>query len=146
MHNELIEFLITAKKNTYAAKAVETLPSRPESHDLRFESGKYLYIDTYLGGEKFAGEEAVWENGSPVWVMNYAGRVTGDGFSGDFLKAALMSVPREAPYRGAKTYSDGQYLYECDVDGDFEWFNGHEEISVDGNKIYECIYNGGIIK
>lgn len=33
-----------------------------------------MYYDTYLGGEKFAGEEALWISGNPYWSMNYVGR------------------------------------------------------------------------
>jgi len=47
-------------------------------------------MDTYLGGTKFAGVEAVWKNDVPVWAMNYAGRVVGEGFSSDFLKSVKM--------------------------------------------------------
>ena len=45
-----------------------------------------MYYDTYLGGEKFSGEEALWIADNPYWSMNYIGRVTGENFNGDFLK------------------------------------------------------------
>lgn len=92
---EVIEFLIRAKRATYAGKGSESLPSRPNSHDLEYEEGKLKYIDTYLGGEKFAGEEALWENNKPFWSMNYIGRIIADGFNGDFLKESLLNVPTE---------------------------------------------------
>ena len=91
---ELINFLIKAKQKTYAGHGAEVAPSRPASHDLKYEektpAGELLYIDTYLGGKDFAGEEALWRNSTPLWSMNYYGRVTGEPFSGDFLKAALL--------------------------------------------------------
>lgn len=146
MIDTMIEFLLKAKNNTYAAKAAETVPSRPNSHDLRYEDGGFLYIDTYLGGEKFAGEEAVWKKSVPVWSMNYVGRVITDGFSGDFLKEALMRVPKDKPYRGPEEYCDGEYSYRSEVDGDFEWFHGYEEILRNGVRVYECRFHGGIIK
>lgn len=146
MNEKTIEFLLKAKSNTYAAKAAETAPSRPNSHDLRYEDGEFLYIDTYLGGEKFAGEEAVWENSVPVWSMNYVGRVIADGFSGDFLKDALLRVPKDKPYRGPEEYRDGEYVYRSEVEGTFEWYNGYEEILKNGVRVYECRYHGGIIK
>ena len=46
----------------------------------------------YLGGESFAGEEAVWFYGQPVWSMNYVGRVVGKHFDLDFLREALNHV------------------------------------------------------
>lgn len=59
--NEVIEFLINAKKNTYAGNnSIEQISTRPKSHDLKYEDGNYKYIDTYLGGERFIGEEAVF--------------------------------------------------------------------------------------
>jgi hypothetical protein len=56
----IIDFLITAKKVTYAGKGTETKSSRPKSHDLEYEKDGLKYIDTYLGERKFAGEEALW--------------------------------------------------------------------------------------
>lgn len=102
-----VEFLIRAKKATYAGKGAEAESSRPRSHDLHYSEGDMLYIDTYLGGERFAGEEAVWKDGSPYWSMNYVGRVTGTPFSGDFLKEALLRVPFDKPFRGPEEYTEG---------------------------------------
>ncbi|MBO7474610.1 MAG: hypothetical protein J6U00_11570 [Ruminococcus sp.] len=141
-----VEFLIRAKKATYAGKGAEVEPSRPKSHDLHYMEDDMLYIDSYLGGEHFAGEEVVWADGSPYWSMNYLGRVTGTPFSGDFLKEALLRVPFDRPFRGPEEYTDGDYTYNSKVDGDFEWFTGYENISYKGEKIYECYYHGGTIK
>lgn len=142
----VIDFLLRAKKATYAAKGPEGEPSRPNSHDLRYDEDKYLYIDTYLGGEKFAGEEAMWYEGKPIWSMNYAGRVLAEGFSGDFLKECLMLVPREYPYRGPLVHRNGDFTYHCVVNGEFEWFNGYEEIFLGSTKVFECVFHGGAIK
>ena len=140
---KITEFLLRAKKATYAGKGPESAPSRPVSHDLQYAEGDLLYIDTYLGGEKFAGEEAVWERGQPIWAMNYCGRVIAEGFSGDFLKEALANVPFDKPYRGPSEYRVGEYLYKCSVTGDFHWYNGFEEIFHGENKVYECMFHGG---
>jgi hypothetical protein len=141
---EIIEFLITAKKATYAGKGAETEPSRPNSHDLHYSDGDLQYIDTFLGGEKFIGEEALWRNNVPFWGMNYVGRVLlADNFSGDFLKEALSNVPKEKPYRGPENYQNGKYRYKCSVEGDFEWFKGYEEIFYEDEKIYELFFHGG---
>ena len=75
MNEEKIDFLIRAKKATYAGKGPEVKSSRPNSHDLEYTEGKLKYIDTYLGGLNFVGEEGVWEQGVPIWAMNYSGRV-----------------------------------------------------------------------
>lgn len=142
----IIKFLIRAKKATYAGKGAETVSSRPKSHDLTYSENDLMYYDTYLGGDRFAGEEAIWIDNIPYWSMNYAGRVTGDNFSGDFLKDALSHVNADKPFRGPEMYSDGDYTYFCEVNGDFEWFQGNENISFKGRIIYECFFHGGIIK
>ena len=146
MDKELVAFLIKAKQATYAGKGAETSSSRVKSHDLIYREGEYMYYDTYLGGDRFAGEEALWISEVPYWSMNYAGRVTGDNFSGDFLKEALLRVPEDKPFRGPGDYADGDYRYQCSIDGDFEWFQGKEIISYKGDMIYECYFHGGLIK
>jgi len=147
MNNEnTIGFLIRAKQKTYAGKGAETASSRVNSHDLVYSEGEYMYYDTYIGAERFAGEEALWIDDVPFWCMNYAGRVTGENFSGDFLKEALLNVSHDRPYRGPEGYSTGEYSYSCTVDGDFEWFQGYETIAYKGAVIYECFFHGGSIK
>ena len=146
MDKELVDFLIKAKQATYAGKGAETASSRVKSHDLIYKDGRYMYYDTYFGGDKFAGEEALWISEEPYWSMNYVGRVTGDNFSGDFLKEALLRVPEDKPFRGPDKYTNGDYEYFCSIDGDFEWFQGRETISYKGEQIYECYFHGGLIK
>jgi transcriptional regulator with XRE-family HTH domain len=146
MGGEIIEFLCRAKKSTYAGKGVEVAPSRPNSHDLHYCEGNLKYIDTYLGGKNFAGEEALWEEDTAIWSMNYIGRILADGFSGDFLKEALRLVPKEQPYRGPMVYENGEYKYHCIIKGEFKWFEGYEEIFYNDKKIYECNFNGGSIR
>ncbi len=141
-----ISFLILAKQKTYAGYGAETASTRIASHDLQYQEGDYFYYDTYLGGECFSGEEAVWFQKNPIWSMNYSGRVVGDSFNGDFLKEALSHVSYETPYRGPAFYQNGDYSYHCRVDGEFAWFQGIEEILYLNKKIYECIFHGGVIK
>ena len=146
MDKKLGNFLITAKKATYAGKGAETASSRVKSHDLIYQDGEYMYYDTYLGGDKFAGEEALWISEVPFWSMNYIGRVTGSPFSGDFLKEALLHVPEHMPYRGPEKYENGDYVYSCSLDGEFDWFQGKETISYQEKQIYECFFHGGLIR
>ncbi|MBR6880351.1 MAG: helix-turn-helix transcriptional regulator [Clostridiales bacterium] len=144
--DELISFRLEANVNTYAAFMNETDASRPASHDFRYENGRYMYHDTYVGGEEFAGEEAIWKDGMPVYAMNYMGRVLADGFSGNFLKEALRAADKNMPYRGPEYYQSGEYTYRCNVTGDFTWFQGYEEIYQGGIKVYECVFHGGSLK
>ena len=144
--DEIIQFLMRAKRATYAGKGAETASSRPSSHDLEYREGDLMYLDTFLGGERFAGEEALWIGDVPYWSMNYVGRVIGTPFSGDFLKEALLRVPSEKPFRGPQEHSDGDYTYKCEVSGDFEWFQGYETIEYRGAVIYDCYFHGSTIK
>jgi transcriptional regulator with XRE-family HTH domain len=145
-YDVVIEFLCKAKRETYAAKGAECKPSRPSSHDLTYTDNDFMYLDTYLGGENFAGEEAVWRNAVPIWSMNYVGRTLNEGFSGDFLKECLYLVSKENPYRGPFVHQNGEYKYHCVVTGEFGWFNGYEEIFCNDKKVYECRFHGGSIK
>ena len=144
--DELIAFRLEANVNTYAAFMNETDATRPSSHDFRYENGRYMYHDTYVGGEEFAGEEAIWKDASAVYAMNYMGRVLADGFSGNFLKEALRKADKNMPYRGPELYQSGEYTYRCKVTGDFTWFQGCEEIYKGDLKVYECVFHGGLLK
>ena len=145
MEDRLLEFLLRAKQNTYAAKAAESEPSRPLSHDLIYTEDPYLYLDTYLGGQRFSGEEAVWANGAPVWAMNYSGRVLDSRFDGDFLKHALLLGSKERPYRGPESYKEGKLSYACRVSGTPNWYQGYEEIRFGTILVYECHFHGGLV-
>lgn len=143
---QLIEFRLEANVNTYAAYANETESTRLDSHDFTYSDGAYTYHDTYVGGEQFAGEEAIWYKGKAHWAMNYAGRVIDQQFSGDFLKEALRSADRKMPCRGPEYYRSGEYIYKCNMVGDFTWFQGYEEIYCNNGKVYECYFHGGLMK
>ncbi|AUG58524.1 DUF5680 domain-containing protein [Acetivibrio saccincola] len=143
---EIVDFLIKAKKETYAGNGPESKSIYPGSYILEYREGDFLYIDTYYGGEAFIGEEVVWMKDTPVYGMNYCGRVIGDNFSGDFLKAALLAVPQDMPYRGPSFFEEQGYIYRCSTKGDMNWFQGYENIYYDNEKIYECYFHGGGIR
>ena len=55
------DFLIEAKKQTYANSLVERIDSsRLNSKDYEYQKNNMLYHDTYFGGTKFIGEEVVY--------------------------------------------------------------------------------------
>lgn len=144
--DELIRFLCNAKKWTYAGDNNKMMSTRPNSKDFIYKQDELKYIDTYLGGNQFIGEEAVWEDNVPIWGMNYTGRVVGEPFDGDFLKDALKHGSPDMPYRGPKFFTRGDYTYKCRVEGNFEWFVGCEKIMYQGVKVYEAMFQGGTIK
>lgn len=146
---ELTAFLLTAKKAAYAGGGAHAPSSRPASVDLPFQQGDYAYLDTYLGGYAFIGEEAVWLRGNPVWGMNYYGTMTVPeipaGFS-QFLKDALLRVPADAPYRGPHRYEAGIFTYTCEWEGSLGAFWGQERICAGDAVIYWLKFHGGSIQ
>lgn len=147
--NDIIAFLLRAKAAAYAGDGPHAASSRPASIDLPYQEGDLYYYDTYLGGLKFIGEEAVWQAGTPLWGMNYYGWMEIDdipaGFS-PFLKAALRHVPEQAPFRGPQRFADGAFTYRCKWQGEFERYTGREAIFFNGQKIYELVFHGGSIR
>ena len=160
---DFVPFLLRAKKATYASGTAETQApsSRPASHDLTYAEDELSYIDSYLGGYAFLGEEALWKRDEagekmPLWGMNYYGTMVGldttpaglpavpDGF-GDFLKLALRHVPAHAPYRGPAEFAEGRYRYTCHWEGDLDLFHGEESIALDDQVIYRLYFHGGSI-
>ncbi len=144
--DDFVDFLLRAKRETYAAGGELATPSRPNSKDLRYAEGPYLYIDTYLGDIDFIGEEAVWKDGRALWGMNYYGWMKideiPDGFS-KCLKGALLAVPLDAPFRGPEEFRSGVFTYRCQWEGDVERFTGREEILHGDVSIYELVFHGG---
>lgn len=136
-------FLCRAKKASYAGNGPEIQASRPGSHDLSFREGELFYYDSWLGGEKFVGEEALWRADHAIWSMNYLGRVIDSHFSGDFLKECLSLVELDMPFRGPLVHCNGKYHYHCSIEGNFDWFKGQEDIFYETNRVYECIFHGG---
>ena len=154
-----IDFLIRAKKSTYANSTIEKVAeSRVGSSDYNYEeiidNKKYTYHDTYFGGIKFMGEEVVYCNDNkPIWGMNYYG-ITYDDALGEeaidnALRPALMKAGEDRniiPARGPIKFENNGYIYTFKTNGTIENFDGIEQVYKDDNLIYELHCSGGIIK
>ena len=144
--SEIIDFIVRAKKNTYANfGAGKVAPSRVGSTDLAYEAGEFKYLDTYVGDSYFSGSEVVYRKELPIWSMNYNGRLF-TGQLGNFLTKVLTQVSEKMPYRGPSFYQDGKYTYVNSVSGEFNWFQGAEKIYYEGELIYELVYHGGWVR
>ncbi len=151
---EFLEFLVKAKKGTYAnGDASKSSSSRLLSKDYHYEDGNFTYHDTYFGGVKFMGEEVVYYNDNILWGMNYYGVTLDSSLTEEVmdkvLRVALMKVGEDKsviPVRGPKEFINEDYLYTFNVDGDMENFVGIEQIYKDDKLIYELKCHGGIIK
>ena len=154
MNKELREFLIAAKKQTYANENVKkSLATRKGSYDYEYANGKMIYHDTYFGGTKFMGEEVVYLAGeTPIWGMNYYGVSLDESLSEETidkaLRPALMKVGEDEiiPVRGPKEFGNSEYRYTFEVTGDIDYFEGVESIYKNNKKVYELKCHGGIIK
>lgn len=144
--HDIVEFLLLAGRATYAGKGNELAkPSTPGAHEYEYSKGDWRYRDRYFGGLQFAGEETVFRNERCQWVMHYSGRTVSEKFNPDFLKAALLRRPSQAPYRGPAFFRDGRFAYHNEADGNFDWFIGKEAIFCDDELVYECRYHGGLV-
>lgn len=154
MNSDLYNFLVEAKKQTYANENVKkALSSRKGSFDYEYSNGKMVYHDTYFGGTKFIGEEVVYSDSfSPIWGMNYYGVTLNENLSEEAmdnaLRPALMRVGEDnvLPVRGPKEYINNGYKYVFEVNGDLNYFDGTETIYKGEEKIYVLKCHGGIIK
>lgn len=148
------DFLIEAKKSTYANGTAEKIESsRLDSKDYEYKKDNMLYHDTYFGGTNFIGEEVVYVDNKIYWAMNYYG-VTLDENLGEeamdnALRPALMQVgvsENIIPVRGPREYKNGDFKYTFEVSGDLTNFSGIETIYKNDKKVYELKCNGGLIK
>ena len=154
MTNNLKEFLIEAKKQTYANENVKKQEStRYGSHDYEYSANGMTYHDTYFGGTNFMGEEVVYkDNDTPIWGMNYYGVTLDQTLSEEAvdkaLRPALMQVGSDdvIPVRGPKEYINGEYRYTFDVSGNLDYFEGEEAIYKNDKKVYVLKCHGGTIK
>ncbi len=155
MNKELYDFLIEAKKQTYANENVEKVnSSRKGSHDYHYQNERMIYHDTYFGGTKFMGEEVVYFNEeTPIWGMNYYGITLDESLSEEAmdkaLRPALMMVGEDndvIPVRGPRNFKNGEYEYKFSTNGDLDCFDGVETIHKGKEKVYELKCHGGIIK
>ena len=151
---DLHNFLIEAKKETYANENVEKIKStRRGSHDYEYTKDNWTYHDTYFGGTDFQGQEVVYrQDDTPIWGMIYYGKTLDESLSEEAmdkaLRPALMQVGQDdvIPVRGPKEFENQGYQYTFKVTGDLTSFEGEETIEKEGNKVYTLKCHGGIIR
>ncbi len=154
MNDVLINFLIEAKKNTYADETgrSKVSSSRKESVDFEYQKDNMMYHDTFFGGVNFMGCEVLYLDDKVIWGMNYYGNTLDDSLSEEamdkVLRPALMQVGESdvIPVRGPKNFDNGEYHYSFKVEGNMENFSGIEEIKKDDKLIYRLVCTGGVIK
>ncbi|MBU0906587.1 MAG: hypothetical protein KKE05_00350, partial [Nanoarchaeota archaeon] len=139
---ELNEFLGKAAPATYAGGGPGVDPEKAEKGMKELEygdkNGEWYYKDSYGGFFQSWGREVVWHDGKPFWVQIYGGGMEPEFFDNlefthstfDFLKKALSAGEKLSAFqpRGPKSFSEGEWSYECDWHGDITKFEGNEII------------------
>lgn len=153
-HDELIHFLLHAKRRTYAGQRDETtvMPLLPGAKQLEYLEAPFFYRDIYFGLRSFIGQETVYFRKRPVWAMSYSGGTVAEitaqdeiSHIYDFLRQALGQVAYERPFRGPQIYHGGAFRYLDATQGDISRFRGEEMIMYGDKRVYELRYGGGMI-
>jgi len=108
--DQLNTFIVRAKAATYVGGGAKSLSHRPGSHDLQFHEGAFSYLDSYFGSADFLGQEVVYFEGKPVWVMTYYGRVLEPSLitaaeTGQIIQESLSRMYEEGRFLGGFEHS-----------------------------------------
>lgn len=119
------------------------------SRTITHARGAWRTLDTYFGGEPYGGDEVVFYQDRPVWMMVYYGAVDPavadvGGIYG-FLKSALSHTDESFPLRGPRAFASDGLSYENEWQGGLERFSGIERIRASGREVYSATYAGGVI-
>lgn len=149
--NKLHDFIVTAKSATYVGGGAPVESCRSQSHDLAFEQGDFRYLDSYFGASDFIGEEVVYQNGEPVWAMNYYGYILVPAKftaaeAGGMIKESLSRLYAEGRFLGGWEHQQEDLIYHDTSEGTLTHFTGREWIEKEGEKVYELVYHGGLIR
>ena len=149
--DDLHRFVVRAKAATYAGDGPSAESCRPGSRDLAYRDGRFAYLDSYFGGTDFIGQETVWLDGRAVWAMNYYGYILDEGKiaaseAGRVIKESLTLLYRHGRFLGGFENETALGLYVDENEGDVSHFRGMERIERKGEKVYELLYHGGLIR
>lgn len=148
---KLKQFLINAKKNTYASGGENKAKIISDGiKEFVFSKNNLKYIDRYKGHEEFSGEENVLKDNKVAWKMKYKGKVLLNKISADdiysFLRKALKKIPKDKPFRGPKELIKKDFKYTNNIQGNIEKFSGEEKIFYKNELVYNLIYSGKLFK
>ncbi|GAB3535545.1 DUF5680 domain-containing protein [Photobacterium alginatilyticum] len=148
---ELHDFIVKAKANSYVGRAPKCLSYRPGSNDILFQLGSFKYLDSYFGGTDFLGQEVVYFDDVPVWVMNYYGKILcpeiyDAGKAGNVILESLALLYESGHFLGDSSHETELGIYHDTNEGDVASFSGYEWIDFQGCKVYDLTYHGGMVK
>lgn len=143
----LRRFLVDSNKAGYAGGDEKKWIKEPDgSTRIPFKKESWESQDHFYGGEPYVGMTIVFHEKLPVWGMIYYGWVVEEVDTGtvyEVLRAALMQMPEEHPYRGPQEYVQGEFVYRNKWEGELDRFSGEETIEQEGNLVYKADYRGG---
>jgi len=155
----LLKFIATAHRNTYAATTKVKkqhkceVPILPKHRDYEFFEGDFSYYDSYAGSIWAPGREVVFFKRTPVWAMAYQGKSSlahsqhfFENAVFPFLKEALRNSTDDMPFRGPVEFSDGDFQYTFEINGDYSYFTGKETITYIGEVVFSQDVMGSLIK
>lgn len=148
--DELIDFLIESNKVGYASgNSANTIKENDGSTSIFYQEGDWRFHDNYFGGEPYGGREIIFFRDKPCWIMVYYGQIlsrtenTHSLYS--FLQKALLLNPKEIPVRGPKKYTEDEFKYVNEWQGNIEKFHGEEKIFKKRKLVYNAFYVGGLV-
>lgn len=153
---ELLEFIHKAHQNTYAAskeikKQYNVDPILPDHKDYDFKEEEWRYHDSYAGWFWPPGKEIIFYREKTVWCMSYQGKALSENkiFVEEiyaFLKRALLHVNKSNPFRGPKKYTEKEFTYTFNYEGNYEYFIGREQITHKKKEVFFQDVMGSLIK
>ena len=146
----LNQFLAIAKRSTYAKSGESGERKLTDGgREFTFQMKGFKYRDIYFGFNPFAGEEVVWQDEKPIWVMHYYGKVISERVNIDdvyvVLKAALSKVDEKLPFRGPLHFNQPPWHYFNSMVEDDDHFVGSEKILFFSTEVYRLFYHGGVV-
>ena len=143
----LIDFLVEARRVTYAIE--HGTPVGDGTSQMIYDRDEWRYRDRYAGQNPYGGHEIVWRDGEVVWMKNYIAKVVSDSRPMseiyDFQREVLGQPDPEHLMRGPAHYANGAYRYTNNIEGDLNYFTGHEQIFYNGKEVYRMTFHGGRI-
>jgi hypothetical protein len=112
------------------------------------EDGDWRSVDIFYGGEPYGGNEVVFHGGKAEWMMVYWGEVEKGVNSKEVYKVlqeALREMPEDAPFRGPREHTMGEWQYKNSWEGKVDKFKGEETIHNGERQVYWAGYMGGLV-
>lgn len=159
--DDLINFIYFSKRKCFAGTDLKVSLSDGSSLYSNREL-PWLYTDNYCGNTIERGTEDVYFDMVLVWSMQYRGGILEPFWNiaetiTQFLKHALINLPRKFPVRGPSNFLlnefehedkiiKGNFVYYNKWEGDIKEFTGYEKIFWNGDEVFYHNYIGGLVR